>query len=204
MDQEAVGMKGTGWFTEDPAEVQAATSASASRDSKAEPETGTETGTGPGTGTGTATDKREDTLEDTDNGTLSTSEGTEGEGHPATPVWVGGDYRAGDVIIFGMHTLHMSTANLTDKVRISCDVRWQPMNEPVDPRYMGAAAADVGSRAVAGLRAAHDELEGVVECISAGSEAEEGSTSSARESSSKVGAEDAKPTIQDMKVKWGF
>ena len=52
--------------------------------------------------------------------------------------WVSGDYAAGDVIIFGMHTLHMSTANLTDNVRISCDVRWQPAGDAVDERYVGS------------------------------------------------------------------
>lgn len=51
--------------------------------------------------------------------------------------WVAGDYTAGDVIVFGMLTLHMSTANLTDRVRISCDVRFQRAEEPVDDRYMG-------------------------------------------------------------------
>ena len=51
--------------------------------------------------------------------------------------WVAGDYEAGDVIIFGMRTLHMSTANLTDEVRISCDVRFQPRDEPIDDRYIG-------------------------------------------------------------------
>jgi len=52
--------------------------------------------------------------------------------------WVSGDFSAGDVIIFGMHTLHMSTANLTDNVRISCDVRWQSAGEPIDERYTGS------------------------------------------------------------------
>jgi len=32
--------------------------------------------------------------------------------------------------------VHASTANLTDHVRISCDVRWQPARDPVDDRYM--------------------------------------------------------------------
>lgn len=31
----------------------------------------------------------------------------------------------------------MSTANLTDKVRISCDTRWQPKSHKADPRYVG-------------------------------------------------------------------
>ena len=59
---------------------------------------------------------------------------------PPARQWVSGDFAAGDVIIFGMHTLHMSTANLTDSVRISCDVRWQPAAEAVDERYVGTQA----------------------------------------------------------------
>jgi ectoine hydroxylase-related dioxygenase (phytanoyl-CoA dioxygenase family) len=53
--------------------------------------------------------------------------------------WVSGDFAAGDVVIFGMHTLHMSTANLTNNVRVSCDVRWQPACDPIDERYTGSA-----------------------------------------------------------------
>ena len=53
--------------------------------------------------------------------------------------WVSGDYAAGDVVIFGMHTLHMSTANLTNNVRVSCDVRWQPASDAIDERYTGSA-----------------------------------------------------------------
>lgn len=35
----------------------------------------------------------------------------------------------------------MSTSNLTDYVRISCDTRWQPADEAADPRYVG----DIGA-----------------------------------------------------------
>jgi uncharacterized membrane protein YgcG len=53
--------------------------------------------------------------------------------------WVAGDYAAGDVILFGMHTLHASSANTTDRVRLSCDVRWQPAHHAIDERYVGSA-----------------------------------------------------------------
>lgn len=76
--------------------------------------------------------------------------------------WRSGDFAAGDIVIFGMGLVHASTANLTDRVRMSCDVRWQPAADPVDDRYMrpneprakaGAWAKD-GS-AVAGEAAPH-------------------------------------------------
>ena len=49
--------------------------------------------------------------------------------------WLGSDYGAGDVIIFGMHTMHASTTNLTNRFRLSCDVRYQPASDPVDERW---------------------------------------------------------------------
>jgi hypothetical protein len=30
----------------------------------------------------------------------------------------------------------MSSINLTNKLRLSCDTRWQPSNDPVDPRFI--------------------------------------------------------------------
>ena len=49
--------------------------------------------------------------------------------------WLGANYSAGDVIVFGMHTMHASTTNLTNRFRLSCDVRYQPASEPVDDRW---------------------------------------------------------------------
>ncbi|XP_071114399.1 1-deoxypentalenic acid 11-beta-hydroxylase-like [Haliotis cracherodii] len=50
--------------------------------------------------------------------------------------WKTTDFKAGDVMVFGMRTVHMSTCNLTNLARISCDTRWQPSDEPADSRYM--------------------------------------------------------------------
>jgi len=86
------GFKGTGWFTEDPAEV-------------------------------------------------TTKFGGQ---------WRSEDFKAGDIIMFGMRTVHMSSVNTTNKARISCDVRWQPASDPVDSRYMGN---NLGERVAAGAYA---------------------------------------------------
>lgn len=51
--------------------------------------------------------------------------------------WQTSEFRAGDVMIFGMHTMHASTTNLTDRFRLSCDVRFQPASEPADKRWVG-------------------------------------------------------------------
>jgi hypothetical protein len=51
--------------------------------------------------------------------------------------WHTSDVRAGDIITFGMHLMHASTTNVTNKWRLSCDVRFQPASDPVDPRWAG-------------------------------------------------------------------
>jgi hypothetical protein len=51
--------------------------------------------------------------------------------------WQTANFRMGDVLLFGMYTLHSSLTNTSDRYRISCDVRFQPANEPVDERWVG-------------------------------------------------------------------
>lgn len=58
--------------------------------------------------------------------------------------WLGANYRAGDVIIFGMHTMHASTTNLSNRFRLSCDVRFQPASDPVDERWKRGGAGHYG------------------------------------------------------------
>ncbi|MDA1050496.1 MAG: phytanoyl-CoA dioxygenase family protein [Planctomycetota bacterium] len=49
------------------------------------------------------------------------------------------DFRAGDLIVFTMTTLHGTLDNHSSigRARLSCDVRWQPAADPIDPRYIG-------------------------------------------------------------------
>ena len=51
--------------------------------------------------------------------------------------WHTTNFRAGDVLIFTMFTMHGSTNNTTDRWRISCDTRFQPAADPVDKRWVG-------------------------------------------------------------------
>lgn len=51
--------------------------------------------------------------------------------------WLTSPFSAGDVILFGMHTMHASTTNLSNRFRLSCDVRFQPAGEPADQRWVG-------------------------------------------------------------------
>ncbi len=51
--------------------------------------------------------------------------------------WLTTDYRAGDVVIFGLYLMHASTTNTTNLWRLSCDIRFQPAADPADSRWVG-------------------------------------------------------------------
>lgn len=51
--------------------------------------------------------------------------------------WATTDFHPGDILTFGMFTMHASTTNLTNRFRLSCDVRFQPAADPVDERWVG-------------------------------------------------------------------
>jgi len=88
--------------------------------------------------------------------------------------WKTANFEAGDVLIFTNRTLHMSTKNITNKVRISCDTRWQKKQEPMDPRFQNNKAHSVQF----GLWADDDQ--------------------------SSNEKQEQKRTIDDMKVIWGL
>jgi len=52
-------------------------------------------------------------------------------------VWQTTEYEAGDVLIFGMHTMHGALMNVSGKYRLSTDVRFQPAKDPIDERWIG-------------------------------------------------------------------
>jgi ectoine hydroxylase-related dioxygenase (phytanoyl-CoA dioxygenase family) len=66
------------------------------------------------------------------------------------------DFRAGDVLLFGMFTLHGSCDNRLggSRVRLSCDVRWQVAGEARDDRWFGAPPPGHGGRSYGGLNGA--------------------------------------------------
>ena len=51
--------------------------------------------------------------------------------------WQTTDFQVGDVLIFGMFTMHASLDNTTNRFRLTADTRYQPANEPVDERWVG-------------------------------------------------------------------
>jgi|UniRef100_UPI00404B7DF5 hypothetical protein len=52
---------------------------------------------------------------------------------PTETTWVEGDYQAGDVLTFPSHTVHKALrSQFKDRIRLSLDVRYQAIDEPVD------------------------------------------------------------------------
>ena len=51
--------------------------------------------------------------------------------------WGTSSFKMGDVLIFGMFTMHGSLDNTTSRYRLSADTRFQRADEPVDERWIG-------------------------------------------------------------------
>ncbi|MBV7333144.1 phytanoyl-CoA dioxygenase family protein [Chloroflexi bacterium TSY] len=51
--------------------------------------------------------------------------------------WQTAEFQMGDVLIFGMFTMHGSLSNMTNRFRLSTDTRYQPADEAVDERWVG-------------------------------------------------------------------
>ncbi len=51
--------------------------------------------------------------------------------------WQTAEFKRGDVLVFGMFTMHGSLINESDRFRISADTRYQRADEPVDERWIG-------------------------------------------------------------------
>jgi len=64
----------------------------------------------------------------TSSGWLQTHPGELGE------PWHTHDFEIGSVAIFGLDLLHQTIPNKSEEFRITCDTRWQPLNDKVDPR----------------------------------------------------------------------
>jgi ectoine hydroxylase-related dioxygenase (phytanoyl-CoA dioxygenase family) len=51
--------------------------------------------------------------------------------------WLTAEFRVGDVLIFTAFTMHGSLDNVSDRIRISVDTRYQLRSEPIDERWIG-------------------------------------------------------------------
>ena len=52
--------------------------------------------------------------------------------------WLTTEYRAGDILTFGMNLVHASLDNRTNRIRLSTDSRYQRASEAIDERWIGA------------------------------------------------------------------
>ena len=53
--------------------------------------------------------------------------------------WATTSFRAGDVLIVSMRTIHASTTNVTPRYRLSSDTRYQLATDPIDERWVSRA-----------------------------------------------------------------
>jgi hypothetical protein len=51
--------------------------------------------------------------------------------------WLTGNYRAGDLLVFSVFTIHTSLDNQSDHIRLSSDTRYQLASDPIDERWIG-------------------------------------------------------------------
>ncbi|HLK57074.1 MAG TPA: phytanoyl-CoA dioxygenase family protein [Chthonomonadaceae bacterium] len=51
--------------------------------------------------------------------------------------WQTSEFQMGDVVIFGMYTMHASLTNTSNRFRMSTDTRYQRADDPVDERWVG-------------------------------------------------------------------
>ncbi|MBI3829167.1 MAG: phytanoyl-CoA dioxygenase family protein [Planctomycetes bacterium] len=51
--------------------------------------------------------------------------------------WQTTAFRAGDLLLFGMFTMHGAISNMSERFRLSTDLRFQPVSEPLDERWIG-------------------------------------------------------------------
>lgn len=65
--------------------------------------------------------------------------------------WLTNDFQAGDLLTFSMFTLHASTDNRSNQVRLSTDSRYQLAAEPADHRWIGPSPIGHGPNARKGM-----------------------------------------------------
>ena len=51
--------------------------------------------------------------------------------------WATTEFKIGDIVILNMNIIHASLLNMTNRLRISCDTRYQPLSDPIDSRWSG-------------------------------------------------------------------
>jgi len=60
--------------------------------------------------------------------------------------WLTTNFQMGDLLTFGMATVHASLDNQSECYRLSTDTRYQPATEPIDPRWVGPNTEEYAER----------------------------------------------------------
>ena len=60
--------------------------------------------------------------------------------------WLTTAFQMGDLLTFGMRTVHASLDNHTKSYRLSSDTRYQLASEPIDPRWVGEETEEYSER----------------------------------------------------------
>jgi hypothetical protein len=61
--------------------------------------------------------------------------------------WLTSEFKMGDLLTFTMFTLHASTDNCSNQIRLSTDSRYQPAADPADERWVGENPIGHGGKA---------------------------------------------------------
>ena len=59
--------------------------------------------------------------------------------------WLTAEYSMGDLVIFGMATVHAGLDNQTNRIRLSTDSRYQLASNPIDERWVGESPVGHGA-----------------------------------------------------------
>jgi hypothetical protein len=65
--------------------------------------------------------------------------------------WLTTAFQMGDLLTFGMTTVHASLDNSSKSYRLSSDTRYQLASEPIDPRWVGPETIEYGEKNRRGL-----------------------------------------------------
>ncbi|HEX9998442.1 MAG TPA: phytanoyl-CoA dioxygenase family protein [Abditibacterium sp.] len=65
--------------------------------------------------------------------------------------WLTSEFRAGDLLMFSIYTVHASIENTSNQIRLSSDSRYQRASEPADERWIGPNPPAHGPNAKRGL-----------------------------------------------------
>lgn len=65
--------------------------------------------------------------------------------------WLTADFKAGDLLTFGMKLVHASLDNQSDRIRLSTDTRYQLATQEIDPRWVGPDTEEYAAKNRIGL-----------------------------------------------------